>query len=362
MKAGHKSRVAVGLSGGVDSSVAAALVKEMGYEVLGLTMEIYDPAVTLHEAGRHACYGPGEKEDVEVAERVCRNLGVPFHLIDLRQEYRNHVIEYFRREYLEGKTPNPCVVCNQKLKFGFLLEKARAAGLDFDYFATGHYARVTGSGQRFLLQRALDTSKDQTYFLYGLTQEQLSRILFPLGAYTKDRVRQMARTLNLETAERRESQDFIAGGDYLPLFNQEEVRAGEILDQSGKVLGKHRGIMRYTIGQRRGLGIASSRPFYVVRIDARNNQVVVSHEEPFSRGVIVTGLNLIALEAIEQPLQVEAKIRLQHRAAPATVFPPENGMTRIIFQKPQPSVTPGQSAVLYSGDIVYGGGVIQSVL
>jgi tRNA-specific 2-thiouridylase len=361
MKQCHKSRVAVGLSGGVDSSVAAALVKEMGYEVLGLTMEIYDGAVTLHEAGRHSCYGSGEKEDVEVAERMCRRLGIRFHVIDLRQEYWNHVIGYFRREYLEGKTPNPCVVCNRKLKFGFLLEKARAAGLDFDYFATGHYARVTKSGKRFLLQRSLDRSKDQTYFLYGLTQEQLSRILFPVGSYTKKQVRQLARTLDLETAERRESQDFIAGGDYLPLFKDKEIREGEIVDESGKVLGKHFGIMRYTIGQRRGLGIASGNPFYVVRIDAHNNKVVVSHKKPFSQGVIVTDLNLIALEAIEHPQQVEAKIRLQHRAAPATVFPPENGVTKIIFEKPQPSVTPGQSAVLYSEDTVYGGGVIQSV-
>jgi len=362
MKERHKSRVAVGLSGGVDSSVAAALVKEMGYEVLGLTMKVYDGAVTLHEAGRHTCYGPGEEEDVEVAERVCQKLGIRLHVIDLKQEYRDHVINYFRREYIEGKTPNPCVVCNQKLKFGFLLEKARAVGLEFDCFATGHYARVTKSGQRFVLQRALDSSKDQTYFLYGLTQEQLSRILFPLGSYTKQQVRQIARTLNLETAERRESQDFIAGGDYLPLFSEEELRAGEIVDQSGNVLGKHRGIMRYTVGQRRGLGIASGKPFYVTRIDAPNNQVVVSHKEPFSRGVIVTDLNLIALEAIEHPRQVEAKIRLQHRGAPATVFPPENSMTKIIFQEPQFSVTPGQSAVFYAEDIVYGGGVIQSVL
>jgi tRNA-specific 2-thiouridylase len=362
MKKRHKSRVAVGLSGGVDSSVAAALVMEMGYEVLGLTMEIYDGAVTLQETGRPACYGPGEKEDLEVSERVCRKLGIHFHVIDLRQEYRNHVIHYFKREYLEGRTPNPCIVCNQKLKFGFLLEKAKAIGLDFDYFATGHYARATKCGQRFVLQRALDRSKDQTYFLYGLTQEQLSRILFPLGSYTKSQVRQMARNLNLETAEHRESQDFIQGGDYLPLFSDEELRAGEIVDQSGKVLGRHRGIMRYTIGQRRGLGIASSKPFYVVRIDARSNQVVVSPKEPFSQGVIVTDLNLIATEAVEQPQHVEAKIRFQHRAAPATVFPPENGMTKIIFQEPQPSVTPGQSAVLYCQDIVYGGGVIQSVL
>jgi tRNA-specific 2-thiouridylase len=362
MKKGHKGRVAVGLSGGVDSSVAAALVMEMGYEVLGLTMEIYDGAVALQETGRPACYGPGEKEDLEVAERLCRKLGIHFHVIDLRQEYRNHVIHYFKREYLEGRTPNPCIVCNQKLKFGFLLEKAKAIGLDFNYFATGHYARATKCGQRFVLQRPLDRSKDQTYFLYGLTQEQLSRILFPLGSYTKSQVRQMARILNLESAEHRESQDFIQGGDYLSLFSDEELRTGEIVDQCGKVLGRHRGIMRYTIGQRRGLGIASSKPFYVVRIDARSNQVVVSHKEPFSQGVIVTDLNLIGTEAIEQPQHVEAKIRLQHTAAPATVFPPENGMTKIIFEEPQPSVTPGQSAVLYSQDIVYGGGVIQSVL
>jgi tRNA-specific 2-thiouridylase len=362
MKERQKVRVAVGLSGGVDSSVAAALVMEMGCEVLGLTMEIYDDAVALPEASRHACYGPGEKEDVEVAQRVCRKLGIRFHVIDLKQEYRNHVINYFRREYLGGKTPNPCVVCNQRLKFGFLLEKARAAGLDFDYFATGHYARATKSGQRFILQRALDRSKDQTYFLYRLTQQQLSRILFPLGSYTKQQVRQLARTLNLETAERRESEDFIAGGDYLPLFSEEELRAGEIVDQSGKVLGKHRGIMRYTIGQRRGLGIASGKPLYVVRIDACNNQVVVSHKAPFSQGLIVTDLNLIPLEAIEQPQHVEAKIRLQHIATPATVFPSENGLTKIIFQKPQFSVTPGQSAVLYTEDIVYGGGVIVSAL
>ncbi len=354
--------MAVGLSGGVDSSVAAALVAEMGYEVLGLTMEIWDGGVSLREAGRHACYGPGEKEDVETAERVCRKLGIPFHVVDLKQEYRNYVIHYFRREYLEGRTPNPCVVCNQKLKFGFLLEKARAGGVDFDYFATGHYARAAKRGERFVLQRALDRAKDQTYFLYGLSQQQLSRILLPLGTYTKQQVRQMARTLNLETAERGESQDFMAGGDYLPLFSDEELKEGEIVDPSGNVLGKHRGIMRYTIGQRRGLGIASSKPFYVIRIDAQNNRVVVSHKEPFSQGVLVTDLNLIAFDAIEQPQQVEAKIRLQHRGAPATVFPPENGMTKIVFQEPQPSVTPGQSVVLYTGDMVCGGGVIQSVL
>jgi tRNA-specific 2-thiouridylase len=362
MNKGRKTRVAVGLSGGVDSSVTAALFAEMGYEVLGLAMEIYDGAVTLHEAGRPACYGPGEKEDLQVAERVCRKLGIRFHVIDLRQEYRNHVIHYFRREYLEGRTPNPCIVCNQKLKFGFLLENAKAIGLDFDYFATGHYARKTKYGERFVLQKALDRSKDQTYFLYALTQEQLSRILFPLGSYTKNQVRQMARILNLETAERRESQDFIQGSDYLSLFSDEELQAGEIVDPSGKVLGRHLGIMRYTIGQRRGLGIASSKPFYVVGIDACRNQVVVSHKEPFSQGVIVTDLNLIAPEVIEQPQHVEVKIRLQHTAAPATVFPPENGMTKIIFQEPQPSVTPGQSAVLYSEDTVIGGGVIQSSL
>ena len=357
-----KVKVAVGLSGGVDSSVAAALLHNQGFEVFGITMEIYDGSVIPEASARHACYGPGEKEDVESAAAFCEKLHIAFHAIDLRQEYKNHVIHYFRDEYLKGKTPNPCVVCNQKLKFGFLLDKARQAGLDFDYFATGHYARIEKSGSRFLLKRAADLSKDQTYFLYGLTPEQLARTLFPVGAHTKPEVRKIAHSLGLETANREESQDFIDGGDYSILFDKDEVKTGEIVDEEGQILGRHRGIIHYTIGQRRGLGIASQRPLYVSRIDADNNRIIVNDRENFSKGLVAADLNLISVDRINQPQQVQVKIRLRHKEAHATVFPPHDNQTRILFREPQMSVTPGQSAVLYADDTVLGGGVIIAAL
>jgi tRNA-specific 2-thiouridylase len=355
-------RVAVGLSGGVDSSVAAVLLRKQDYDVFGVTMEIYDGSVIPKASATHACYGPGEKEDVESAAAVCEKLDMAFHSIDLRPEYKSHVIHYFRDEYLKGKTPNPCVVCNQKLKFGFLLEKARQAGLDFDYFATGHYARIESCGNRFLLKQAADRSKDQTYFLYGLTQEQLAHTLFPIGDHSKQEVRKIARSLGLETADREESQDFIDGGDYSILFDKDEIQAGEIVDEAGQVLGVHRGIIHYTIGQRRGLGIASHRPLYVSHIDATNNRIIVSDHESRSKGLVATNLNLIAVDRIEQPRQVQVKIRLKHKQADAMVFPPDGNQTRILFKKPQMSVTPGQSAVLYADDTVLGGGIITRAL
>lgn len=358
----RKVKVAVGLSGGVDSSVAAALLCKQNYEVFGLTMEIYDGSDISNASATHACYGPGEKEDVASAAAICEKLNIAFHAIDLRQEYKNHVIHYFRNEYLKGNTPNPCVVCNQKLKFGFLLEKARQAGLDFDYFATGHYARIEESGNRFLLKRAADRSKDQTYFLYGLTPKQLAGTLFPIGAHTKQEVRATARALGLETAEREESQDFIDGGDYSILFDKNEIQAGQIVDETGQVLGMHRGIIHYTIGQRRGLGIASRRPLYVSRIDAANNRLIVSDHERRSKGLVATDLNLIAVDRIERPQQVQVKIRFKHKQADATVFPPDGNQIRILFKKPQMSVTPGQSAVLYADDTVLGGGIITRAL
>jgi tRNA-specific 2-thiouridylase len=254
------------------------------------------------------------------------------------------------------------VVCNQKLKFGFLLEKARKAGYDFDCFATGHYARIVKSGERFLLKRAADRSKDQTYFLYGLTPKQLAHTLFPIGDYTKQQVREIAHELGLETADREESQDFIDGGDYSILFSEDEIEAGEIVDEKGQVLGEHRGIIHYTIGQRRGLGIAYHQPLYVSRIDATHNRIVVSHQEHRSKGLVATDLNLIALDRIARPLDVQVKIRLRHRETDATVYPPEGDQTRILFKKPQMSVTPGQSVVFYQNDTVLGGGIISAAL
>jgi tRNA-specific 2-thiouridylase len=359
----HSVRVAVGLSGGVDSSIAAALLKEKGYDVIGITMKTFDASMPVTESAKHACYGPGEEEDVKAAAAVCKKLGIPFHVIDLKEEFRNHVIDYFRREYLAGRTPNPCVVCNHRLKFGFLLEKTKEAGVDFQLFATGHYAQILESGGRFLLKRAADLSKDQTYFLYTLTPEQLSHTLFPVGEYTKRQVREMARSLGLETADRPESQDFVSGTDYSSLFHEEEVKQGDIVDEKGNTLGKHRGIIHYTVGQRRGLGISSDRPLYVLRIDSQNNRIVVSERENlFSDGLIAADLNLIAVEQLDRPYKLKAKIRLKHKEADATVFPHENNKAKILFNDPQMSVTPGQSAVLYSDDIVFGGGIIEQAL
>lgn len=350
----------MGLSGGVDSSIAAALLKEQGYDVIGVSMMTFDASMPVTKSERHACYGPGEEEDVKSAAAVCHKLEIPFHAIDLREEFRNHVIEYFKREYLAGKTPNPCVVCNHRLKFGFLLEKAKGMGIDFDFFATGHYAQILESGGRFLLKRAADLSKDQTYFLYALTPEQLSHTLFPVGGFTKPQVREMALSLGLETADRPESQDFISGTDYASLFHEEEIKEGDIVDETGRTLGTHRGIIHYTVGQRKGLGISSDRPLYVLKIDARTNRIVVSDRENLlSEGLIAADLNLIAVDQIESSHKVKAKIRLQHKEADATLFPHENNRAKIIFDEPQMSVTPGQSAVFYADDIVLGGGIIE---
>jgi tRNA-specific 2-thiouridylase len=359
----HKRiKVAVGLSGGVDSSVTAALLCQQGYQVCGITMEIYDGAVNLQGAAKHACYGPGEKEDVASAAAVCEKLKIPFQTIDLRQEYKSHVIDYFKAEYLKGRTPNPCFVCNQKLKFGFLIEKAQKAGLDLDYFATGHYARIVKAANRFLLKRALDRSKDQSYFLYGLTAAQLAHTFFPVGDFMKKQIREMARTLGFETADRIESQDFIDGGDYSILFDPDDFKAGDIVDTEDHVLGKHRGIIHYTIGQRRGLGVASHRPLYVNQIDAVTNRIIVSHHENKSEGLVIEELNLVGVDRIDKPLEVQVKIRLRHKEANAIIYPPAKNQTKIIFKEPQLSVTPGQSAVIYAGDTVLGGGIIAAAL
>jgi tRNA-uridine 2-sulfurtransferase len=359
----NKIKVAVGLSGGVDSSVAAALLKEKGYDVIGLCMETYDGSPDIKASEKHACYGSDEKDEIESATSVCRTLGIPFYVIDLKREFKDRVIGYFRDEYLRGRTPNPCIVCNRNLKFGFLLEKAKRGGLDFDYFATGHYARIVESQGRFLLKRAVDLSKDQTYFLYSLTQKQLSSVLFPLGEYTKKQVREIAASLGLKTSDRPESQDFISGNDYSPLFTIGEVRPGDIVDEKGNILGRHNGIIHYTIGQRKGLGIAAARPLYVSRIDAERNRIVVSEKEALlSSGLIASSINLIAIEKLESPYKAKVKIRLQHAGADAFVSALEGDKVKILFDEPQISVTPGQSAVFYTDDAVLGGGIIESAV
>ncbi|MDA8426914.1 MAG: tRNA 2-thiouridine(34) synthase MnmA [Treponema sp.] len=357
-------RFAVGLSGGVDSAVAAALLLKEGHEVVGLTMKIWSGALKVQESVRHACYGPGEEEDIAACERLCAKLGIPYRVIDLAAEYESRVVDYFRAEYLRGRTPNPCVVCNRELKFGFLLERARRAGLDFDYFATGHYARIEERGGVRHLRAALDPAKDQSYFLYRLPSKLLESVRFPLGSLTKDEVRSTARALGLELADKPESQDFVAGGDYAPLFADSAPSPGDIVDASGRVLGRHRGLPYYTIGQRRGLGISlGADPLYVLRIDAENNRIVVGPGTGlFAEALRASDFFLQNPAGLPAPFRALAKIRQNHRPVPCLAEVSGEG-ARIEFDLPQRAVAPGQSVVLYDEEgLVLGGGIIEKAL
>ena len=354
--------VAVGMSGGVDSSVAALLVKESGCDVVGVTMRVYGGDLP-DGCAAGACYGPDEEQDVETARGICRFLDVPFVTVDLREGYRAHVLEYFSREYHAGRTPNPCVRCNQLVKFGLLLEKLSAqVGVRFDSFATGHYARVgsdEGSG-RCTLRAGIDEAKDQSYFLCMLSQGQLSRALFPLGGMRKGDVRTLARERGLATHDRSESQDF-AAGDYRSLLRPQTVlRDGEFRNSRGEVLGRHRGIWAYTVGQRRGLGIAGGEPLYVTGIEAETNTVFVGPASQLTRGsLLAAGVNWVSIAAPAEPLRAAVKIRSQQNAAPATVLPGQDGSVEVRFDEPQRAIAAGQWAVFYDGDLLLGGGVIE---
>lgn len=357
--------IAVGLSGGVDSSVAAHLLKQQGYKVLGLTMQIWDGSLPLLDEGLSGCYGPGEPRDIAAAKALADRLGIPHHVVSLAPEYNAEVLEYFRSEYRAGRTPNPCVRCNRSMKFGLLLDRARTMGISFDIFATGHYARVSqdpASG-RWQLERAVDTAKDQTYFLSHLSQTQLSRVLFPLGGMSKPEVKAIAREIGwADVADKQESQNFIESKDYGVLFGPQEQKPGPIVNTRGKLVGQHRGIIHYTIGQRKGLGIGGSTdPLYVVRLDACANTVVVgAYAELFSSTLIARELNWIGIpNAPSQPLKVQAKIRQQHKEAPATIqVVPGTDTVETVFDEPQMSITPGQIVVFYAGELVLGSGTI----
>jgi len=351
--------VLVAMSGGVDSSVAAALLKEKGYLVSGVTMKIWDGETLPGERTRHACYGPGEEEDIEDARRVSQILGIPFHIIDLRREYKTEVLDYFYHEYLSGRTPNPCLICNRMVKFDALLRKARESGIEFDYFATGHHARVKYSkdSNRYLLKKAKDPGKDQSYFISSLSQEQLGGLLFPIGDYTKDEVRSIARDLGLGVDDKPESQDFI-DGDYHPFV--ESAQPGPILNKQGDIVGEHRGIPFYTVGQRRGLGIANREPLYVTDIEPETNTVTVGiREEVYRDELTASGLNWIAIEKLERPIKVRAKIRYLHQEASAEVTPVNKDRVYVKFNEPQMAITPGQAVVFYEGDVVVGSGIIE---
>jgi tRNA-specific 2-thiouridylase len=309
---------------------------------------------------RHSCYGPGELEDIEDAKRVCEILGIPFYEIDLVDEYRRIVLEYFRSEYLRGRTPNPCIRCNQLIKFKALLEKVESIGIDFDYFATGHYARVEYDSEkdRFILKKGIDERRDQSYFLFGLTQKQLRRILFPLGNYRKEEVRRIAKEAGLDIYDKEESQDFY-GGDYRELLNT-VPSSGPILDRYGRILGIHKGIWNYTIGQRKGLGIQSEKPLYVIDIDPERNAIIVGEErELYREEFYAEELNWVSIEKLEEPIEVKVKIRYKSDETDCTVIPVSEDRVLVRFKKPQRAVTPGQASVFYDGDTVVGGGIIE---
>jgi tRNA-uridine 2-sulfurtransferase len=357
----NKTRVVVGMSGGVDSSATAALLLEQGYDVVGITLKLW-PQDCVSRA-EDKCCGPQAVTD---ARSVCHKLGIPYYLIDEAAEFQTRVIQYFADEYKAGRTPNPCVMCNQTLKFGRLI--GRADQLGAQYIATGHFARLEKSadGSRTLLKRGRDLRKDQSYFLFSLRQDQLARAMFPLGEKTKSDTRDVARHCNLKTADKEESMEicFVPDNDYGKFLQQASLvqkHRGDIVNVHGHVLGQHDGIEFYTIGQRKGLGISSPRPLYVVDLDAENNRVVVGDESALDRDEFVTErCNWIPFEQPPERLNVTAKIRYNHPGTPATLTPLACGRTHVKLHTPQRAITPGQAAVFYQDDLVVGGGWISA--
>lgn len=361
-----KKKVLVAMSGGVDSSVAAALLKEKGFEVVGVTMKLFSlPDEYCGSESLRSCCGWKTTED---AHRVAMTLGISHSVIDLRKPFEKKVISDFCEEYAHGRTPNPCIRCNQFIKFSDLMASLRK--FKADYLATGHHARVLYDQKsgRYFLRKGKDRDKDQSYFLYVLTQQQLSRTLMPVGNLTKEEVRKKARKLGLPVAQRVESQEicFIPDNDY-PAFLEKRIpevfHPGPIVDVESRVLGQHRGIANFTIGQRRGMGIAAQRPFYVLEIKSETNTVVVgTNEQLYRRGLLASGMNWISVNQPERQLFLKAKIRYKHKEAKALLIPLSADMVLIEFETPQRAITPGQSVVFYDRDFVFGGGIIRKAL
>ncbi len=352
------TKVVVAMSGGVDSSVAAALLKEQGYEVAGMMLRLWS------EPGKENSNRCCTPDSMAQARRVAAMLGIPFYVIDAKDVFRATVVDYFLQGYARGETPNPCLVCNRSIRWTFLLEHALAIGAE--YMATGHYARVRkAQGGKIELLRAVDRSKDQSYVLHVLTQEKLQRALFPVGAYTKPEIRAIAERHGLPTASRKDSQDlcFLAGEDYRNFIRRnaaEMLAPGAIVTRDGKVLGQHTGLANYTIGQRKGLGVAFPLPLYVLAKDAARNVLVVGTQEELGTLELTAGeVNWVRGEAPLEPFRAEVKIRYTAKEAEAWVEPLGKGQVRVRFDAPQRDVTAGQAAVFYRGDLLIGGGIIQ---
>ncbi len=355
-----KKKVVVAMSGGVDSSVAAHFLVEQGYEVIGLFMRLGNVEGDRCDDGKRAtCCS---EEDAKDAANVAASLNIPFYVINFEEEF-NSIIDYFCKEYLEGKTPNPCITCNQKLKFGKFLTYAQY--LDANYVATGHYARVGMLNGRYFLKKGRDTKKDQSYVLFPLTQEQLSYALFPLGELTKGDVREKAEELNLKTKHKPESQEicFVTGNRYSDLVAERagmQIGRGVVKDRGGRILGEHDGIHNFTIGQRKGLGIAFDKPRYVVDIDPVQNVVTIGTAEELLKDTFVVGeVNWIVFESLDTELRASVKIRYQNDESPATLYPLGRNRVKVVFHTPQRAIAPGQAAVFYDGDLILGGGWIE---
>jgi tRNA-specific 2-thiouridylase len=350
-------RIVVAMSGGVDSSVAAALLAEQGHDVIGLSMQLYDQRGDQHFGS--CC----TLDDLYDARRVATAIGIPHYILNFEKQFQETVISNFVREYASGRTPLPCAHCNSDLKFSTLLDRAR--GLGAEHVATGHYARVEQRDDgRWLLLRSTDPDKDQSYFLFPLTQDQLARAVFPVGDLRKPDVRAQARRLGLNVAEKPDSQEicFVPDGDYASFVARNEpavARTGAIVDTDGRVLAQHAGVHRYTVGQRKGLGLSASEPLYVLKIEAESGQVTVGPRKALEQKTLTaSGVNWIAADAPDAWLPVSAQIRHRHRPAAARVRAMAGARAELEFVDPQPAITPGQAVVFYDGDIVVGGGWI----